>query len=217
MVFSCLGCQKPQLLRAWCTTCQLALQPNPTWWPSPTHLIRRVFAVHTIRDSNLKLLSAYKNYKGRAMKAALSLPDLGRSVDSRAHYDWILPVPDDHQRLWKRRHSAAYQLAQCVAEEHSSPIVEALARKQSPTSKQALQDGLQRRLEPPHWTIHRKIKCEHKIPKSVLIVDDFIVSGTTIHGIAEVLREGLGNHLIIDALCLGIRRIRKELDQAVRQ
>lgn len=165
----------------------------------------------------MSALYAYKNHAGRAMRQALLFQNLSQSRDQRSLYDFILPVPDDKTRIWRRRHSPAWLLAKHAADALHCPILEILERPIESQAKQAMRTGIMRRLYPPQWTLTLGEKTLPENPTAVLIVDDFIVSGTTIRGIAEVLREQFGPNLTIDALCLGIRRMRKELDEPIGQ
>ncbi len=217
MLFRCPGCSKSTLLHTYCAACTAVLQPHPTWWPSPTTAVRRVFSLHTLRDSNMAPLYAYKNHSGKAIRSALAFDRLHQCIDPRSIYDFIAPVPDDKSRIWRRRHSPAWHLAQHASRLLHSPVVEILERQTKTKDKQALLTGLARRLDPPQWRMNTSDEAHLPRANTALIVDDFIVSGTTICGIAEVLRERFGPNLTIDAMCLGIRRIRKELDQTIGQ
>ena len=98
--------------------------------------------------------------------------------------DAVLPVPLHWRRRWFRGFNQAEELARPVAQHLAAPLLTNVARRRPTRSQSGLNATKRARNLRSAFSVGGKLTSEH-----VLIVDDVITTGATIHEIARAIRH----------------------------
>ena len=158
-----------------CAKC-LAMPPRP--W-------RHAMALMALRDAGQEAIWKFKY--GNAPVMARSLAELAApllSAPEFAQSDLIVPVPLHFLRLWSRSYNQSELLARELARRLRIPWCNALKRVR-PTGHQAALDRAER-LKNLKGAF-RVRKASRVANQKILLVDDVLTTGATLHCAAEVL------------------------------
>ena len=163
--------------------------------------IRGIFPVFYSFSTTHKILSYWKDHAGNDLGRVLLSPSLKlKQLLLDMHFDLIIPIPQHEERSMKRGHASALEVAKFFSKELGTPLnPEILRLKDISGSKQANLNAWERR--------HREnpfIVDSLPAPgmKKILIVDDFITSGSTLDKAANAFLASNSN-LEIYAASLG--------------
>ncbi len=114
-------------------------------------------------------------------------------------FDAIIPIPQGYSRAFRLRGGPANRLAEILARKLQIPKVSGLAQASEAHSPQGEKVGVSRYLNRREYFWERI----EKIPKRILVVDDFWTSGQTIRAATRSLRRD--GCLFVGAFVLGLR------------
>ena len=126
----------------------------------------------------------FKFESGRSLASTLATT-MSREIGEMASETAVVPVPLHHNRLTERGYNQSSLLARKLAEEHSLRLAENITERVRDTKSQM-------NLPPPER--RRNVRGAFatvagvKMPKSVLLVDDVVTTGSTVDECARVLR-----------------------------
>jgi len=199
----CLVCREPGAAgRDLCRDCTAALpwmphactrcaQPLPTGDPVCGACLRRpppLDAVIAAFDYGFpvdRLLPRFKFHRDLAAGALLG-DCLARATTFAARPDALVPIPLHTARLRERGYDQALELARVLARRHDLPLRTDLLRRVRATSPQSRLDANARRRNLRHaFAVHRLPEA----PAHVVLVDDVMTTGATLHAAAHALRR----------------------------
>jgi competence protein ComFC len=190
----CLGCGKEGLLL--CSQCRFALKPHPMLCVH-CHRIspgfktcagcraeqnaQRIF-VASLYEGTLRSVIGRFKYE-RAVGAARALTPLLEGVLPSEHWDTIVPVPSASKRYRQRGYNPAALLADTLGVNLHTPCHTLLGRL-----GQSRQVGAKRseRLSQLKGSFYVTGACQGM---RILLVDDVVTTGATIHHCAQTLRR----------------------------
>ena len=160
------------------------------------------------------LLKAWKENRGHALNRSLFFlhPNLEREL-KEIEFDFIVPIPQNFKRSWRRGHESAFQVALYFSKNLDLSIYSLLSLTDVAPPRQATLDRWDRKYgknpfrinhELIQFLINERKWLPHSVIPKILIVDDLITSGNTISKASEVLLE-LFPHALIWAGSLGYR------------
>ena len=180
------------------------MRRNHTALLQKTEGIRSIYPVFLSFESTHRILVHWKNSGGRGLKRLLfsASPALLEEL-RKLEIEHIVPIPQYEARNLKRGHAPALDVAEWFARELGVKVErEALLLNPEPIDKQALRGVWERRFLDDPFRINPELRG--KLSGKVLIVDDFITSGSTLDKAANALL-GMNPELKIHAASLGWR------------
>jgi ComF family protein len=98
--------------------------------------------------------------------------------------DYIIPVPITRMHKWERGYNQSLLLAESMANLLSRPVLEALSRSSGDYSQAGLSRKQREQLQGQAFRLSVDISLENK---NLLLVDDVMTTGTTMHRCTETL------------------------------
>ena len=182
------------------------IQPNLSGEP-----IDSAWALYLLNDANYAILKSWKKYRGPLFDRRVIDPVKLRQAQAWAAFlpEAVVAIPQDPARSLKLGGSPAAILAREVGRSLGIPAIDLLTKRSRLFEKrQAELDVLNRLLNPMRF----EVKPAFHVPRSVILVDDFITTGHTVREAARALK--LGGVRRVGVLSLGARgtRVQKEAD-----
>jgi competence protein ComFC len=176
----CLKCSRHLEIfneKGWCSSCLKTRYSFDTAW-----------AACVYEDPLPQLLHAFK-YHDKTHLRRLFSSLLNTYIETYHipldHFDMIIPIPLHPARLRERGFNQAELLAQTVRSK--LPLRTDILTRSKFTSSQTLQEAKQR------WTnVSDAFRIVHSLDiadKSILIVDDLLTTGATVHAASETLKN----------------------------
>ncbi len=159
--------------------------------------IRGIFPVFIAFSTTHQILTYWKDYSGAELKKLLFSPtsELTKLLLQK-NFDLVIPIPQHADRSMKRGHASAFEVAQFFAELLNINIDRSIKLKEVTGIKQAnLNEWERRHSENPFiWdTNELPLRCSDSKIIKILIVDDFITTGSTLEKAANVILEKIPN------------------------
>lgn len=201
--FICPGCGDFST-RTVCPTCKDSLRRNHSARLEKDEGIRAIYPVFFSFETTHRILVHWKRSGGRGLKRLLfsASPELMGKL-RKLEIDHIVPIPQYDARNLKRGHTPAFDVAEWFAGELGVRVErEALILNPEPVDKQSLRGVWDRRFLDNPFRANEKLRDQ--LGEKVLIVDDFITSGSTLDKAANALL-GMNPELIVHAASLGWR------------
>ena len=201
--FVCPGCGDFST-RTVCNPCKDSLRRNHSALLEKNEGIRAIYPVFFSFETTHRILVHWKNSGGQGLKRLLfsASPALLEEL-RKLEIEHIVPIPQYHARNLKRGHAPALDVADWFARELGVKVEhEALILNPEPTDKQSLRGAWERRFLDDPFRVNLDLRG--KLGGKVLIVDDFITSGSTLDKAANALM-GMNPELRIHAASLGWR------------
>lgn len=214
----CLVCREPGAAgRDLCPSCTAALpwmphacrhcaQPLPTDDPVCGACLRRpppldtVIAAFDYGFPVDRLLPRFKFHRDLAAGALLG-DCLATATASAVRPCALVPIPLHTARLRERGYDQALELARILARRHDLPLRSDLLRRVRATAPQSRLDAKARRRNLRHaFAVHSPLEA----PAHVVLVDDVMTTGATLHAAAHALRRA-GVHRIDAWVCARVR------------
>jgi ComF family protein len=155
----------------------------------------RVFAITDYKDPIRALILAKKYYNiAAAYKLGILLWQLTDLHEQQ--FDYIIPVPLHWWRYAQRGYNQAAEIAYGINKQASIPVLHALKRirytvRQSELSQEARIDNVKTAFA-FNTSMHNIIQG-----KRVLLVDDLMTTGATLHACVQELRKAKPNSITI--------------------
>lgn len=166
--------------------------------------IRGLFPLFISTNHTHAVLKYWKNHGGSDLRKLLFTPETELLLKLKAlNFDALVPIPQNESRSLLRGHASALEVTRYFSKLLEAPIEqEWLKLKPESIRKQALLNEWERRFldSPFEWGSTRSIG--KKTLKRILIVDDFITTGSTLTKAANTLLAG-ATDLEIYAASLG--------------
>ncbi|VXB14305.1 Amidophosphoribosyltransferase [Luteimonas sp. 9C] len=186
--------------------CRRCAQPLPTGDPVCGACLRRpppldtVIAAFDYGFPVDRLLPRFKFHRDLAAGALLGAC-LARATVAAARPVALVPVPLHLARLRARGYDQALELARLLARHHALPLRGDLLHRVRPTAPQSRLDAKARRRNVRHAFA---VRCPSEVPAHVVLIDDVMTTGATLHAAAQALRRaGVGR---VDAwVCARVR------------
>jgi predicted amidophosphoribosyltransferase len=212
----CPSCASPDCVREG-TSPGTCLRPWESPASHPLPAIRSYAALYSLLGPSYPVLRSWKYQHGPAFdrRVLKATPQIRGFWASRGPFDAVVPIPQRFRRAWLLGGSPAEKVARWAANESQAPFLPLLrpnhgSNPGSTHSHRQAELGLLDRFS------HRlKFQVETRQVKTlprdarVLLVDDFMTSGHTLHAAAQCLR-GVGV-FDVHVFCLGVRIIRRGL------
>ncbi len=228
LLFRCSGCDRPLSLGPFfplCSLCANALRPGPRLCPccgqasescAPADCSRPWSASSAITGFHAAFLGVGQGYEilkrwkirpGQLLDERIRsrIPQSILEEFSRSPVDAIVPVPPRFHRAWEMRGGAAPRIAAWMGHLLDVPVVEGLSTL--PCSRNEARQaelGLEKRLtQAIRFGARKEILQALSRQARLLVVDDFMTSGSTVRAAAQTLvREGFGP---VRVFCLALR------------
>lgn len=217
--FICPGCQE-HTASGICETCIRSLRKNLTIQVPQEHGIRGIFPLFVSLTTTHHLLTHWKDYGGSLLQKMLFqiTPELKTELMDH-DFDVIIPIPQNEERSLKRGHASAFEVAKYFSRELKVPLsMHSLSLKPGLQIKQANLTEWERRHAPNPFqsTEFSEFPLSMMKMKKVLIVDDFITTGSTLEKAANaILEKNPGLHIY--AASLGWRpKFTKSLTKSIK-
>nr|BAL55978.1 phosphoribosyltransferase [uncultured Planctomycetota bacterium] len=136
-----------------------------------------------LRDAVLQIKHAA--YEGLAVALGRFLGYL--LTHTEVPFDVIVPVPLHWWRQWRRGYNQAEALAEGIGEITGKRVLSKVLLRIRPTSSQTWQSPTER--QPNIKGAFRAQFRGHSVPRSVLLVDDVMTTGSTLTEAARTLRN----------------------------
>ena len=200
----CPSCASPRCLQS---------KDSPCLFPwRKRDFVHSYSSRYLLVGEGLHLLRTWKKrsgyyFDGRILRSHAVLSDTWRNFRP----DAIIAIPQRPQRSWQMRGSRAEQIARWVSRQTGAPLVRALTPGPRTGPRQAQLD-LSGRLE-------NRIQFS-TVPKAtaglkrVILVDDFMTTGKTLHSAAQHLAQREISQIHI--FCLGYRPPRLRLEKEIQ-
>lgn len=132
-----------------------------------------------------RLLPRFKFHRDLAAGALLG-DCLGQATRDAARPDVLVPISLHVARLRERGYDQALELARVLARLHGLPLRPDLLRRVRATAPQSRLDAKARRRN-----LHRAFEttASNDVPEHVVLVDDVMTTGATLHAAAHALRR----------------------------
>jgi ComF family protein len=184
--FTCPGCGEASS-RVICKICLSSMRKNNQLIAPQSQGILGIFPIFISYSTTHPILTFWKDHGGEELKRILFSPssELIQNLKEK-QFDLIIPIPQHEERSLKRGHASAFEVAKLFSTVLSVPIqTDFLRLKKSQTNqmKQANLNSWERK--------HSENPFESAAfeAKKILIVDDFITSGSTLDKAAHCLEE----------------------------
>jgi predicted amidophosphoribosyltransferase len=213
--FTCPGCQESSSDLI-CKTCLRSMRKNHRMIELKTDGVLGLFPIFFSFSHTHRILRHWKLRGGKRLERLLFCPspELIETLKSM-DFEAIVPIPQDPERCLKVGHASAMEVAKMFSKALDLPILDqVLTLKSEGADKQAMRSVWERRfLKSPFVGIN---PMSSGLPERILLVDDFITSGSTIEKAARALLC-LRSDLKIHAAGLGWKpRIRPRLQEPFR-
>lgn len=164
--------------------------------------IRGIFPIFYSFSTTHKILTYWKDHGGNELRSILFTPSKKLNQQLlQMGFDVIIPIPQQDERSLKRGHASAFELARFFSQELSIQLnSDILKLKDTPTGiKQANLTAWERKYSENPFEV--KLLPASEV-KKILIIDDFITSGSTLDKAANALLA-VDPNLLIYAASLG--------------
>lgn len=205
--FTCPGCGDASH-EIVCNPCRSSFRRNDELIAPNKEGVRGCFPIFYSFSTTHKILNYWKNHGGHELRKILftPTPDLKNRL-LNTNIDLIVPIPQHEERSMKRGHASAFEVAKFFSRELGIQIEpELLILKPFHTTaiKQAyLSEWERKHSENPFQLNTKKMNMILKNQtQKILIIDDFITSGSTLDKAANALLSSNFN-LEIYAASLG--------------
>lgn len=203
-IFKCSGCNLPISYSAICADCLGRIKLNQNWLESPVHDVTAIAPLFYSISTTHTIFKAWKNNPGLLLQKKLFVMKKElRTALLGINANFIVPVPQDYERSWKRGHSSAYSAATYFSNELKLPVKNYVSLNETssgPKNKQSLREALDRSFSANPFFINQKPNEN----ETILLVDDLITTGSTLAKIADRLKESEPS-VKIYAASLGLR------------
>lgn len=170
--------------------------------PSPIQSYR---ANYLLSGNCYSLLKTWKKRRGPLLNRQLfSHSPLYQDSLELLKVDAVVPIPQALKRSWKLRGSPAELLANHYATLLKTKTLPNLMTtwEEANRSPQATRSKRERNLDANHFAIHPNFADNpERIPTKILLVDDFMTTGSTLRAAAAVLQRAGAQE--IHSICLG--------------
>lgn len=154
-----------------------------------------------LRDACLRAKTASGEPVARAL--ADLIWERNGALLREAQCDYVVPVPQHWTRRFQQAHSAPETIARRLAEHLQLPVRGTLLRKVRRTARQTGASATERRQQ--QRGAFRGRRSPDIAGRSILLVDDTLTTGSTVHAAARALKDaGAGRvHAVVAARGLG--------------
>ena len=148
--------------------------------------IRGIYPLFYSTISTHKILTYWKDHGGEELRRTLFTPSLKLlTLLQKNKFDVIIPIPQHEERSLKRGHASAFEVAKFFSKELKIPLLrEFLILKKSSGIKQANLNSWERNYSENPFLINLRLP---PTTKKILLVDDFITSGSTLDKAANAI------------------------------
>ncbi len=196
--YFCSNCWQmmPHLSRPWCPCCGLPFASPAALLHSPSHVCaacrkreppfdraRSAVAYDGVAASAIHVMKYQRRRLLARPLGALLLPLL----EELGPVDGVVPVPLHVQRLREREFNQALALAQIVCRSTGWPLWWDRLERTRPTRAQVGLDAAERRRNVREAFLVRKAEAVEG--KKILLIDDVMTTGSTVHECARVLKR----------------------------
>lgn len=163
------------------------------------------WSMYRLNDLNYEILKAWKKKRGPSFDRVVLKSEekenwLSWIDELPSQPDLIVPMPQNRARSFRMEGSRALLLARWLSQGTDLPVQELLLKEwQLFAKRQAGLDHWYRLINP----IPFRMKEDVKIPRSVILVDDFVTTGHTLREAARALK--LGGVRFVTVFSLGAR------------
>ena len=190
--FVCPGCGDPSAA-AICSVCVSTMKKNREMLLPQEDGIRGIFPLFISFHNTHSVLKYWKNHGGSDLRKFLFNPEEELLFKMRdLNFDALVPIPQNQSRNLKRGHSSALEVARFFSNLLDAPVeYDWLKLKPESNRKQALLNEWERRFldSPFEWGAIES--ANQQTTKRILIVDDFITTGSTLVKAANTLMAGM--------------------------
>lgn len=228
---TCLICHEPTACEAICEYCEPVWGPAPGLCGCArfhavegNHCEKPFVSIQATTLSigrTHQLIKAWKTYPGLKTEAAIFrkvIPDFERFLKKTGLDDLgdssrvpvLCPVPQNPKRQWRSGKFAVLDLTRVISERFGFPILGRIGALDSDAGsrKQALMGAWQRRLSSEDERFRIKSVFtqtrEGDPMRPIILIDDFLTTGSTLKSAAKVLRKNLGQRDLF-GYCVGYR------------
>ncbi|NCY12444.1 MAG: ComF family protein [Burkholderiaceae bacterium] len=140
-------------------------------------------------DASKEMILKFKH--GDQMHPAIAMGEwLAKAAsDFMPQLDVIIPVPLHYWRLWRRRYNQAALLAQKISQFTGKPVDLQVLQRVKPTHSQGHHNRTERHKNMSKAFRVSSSRREQIDGKTVLLVDDVLTTGSTIHSLATTLKQ----------------------------
>jgi len=199
--FVCPGCQEPSV-KAVCADCMDSFRKIHSPILQKNEGILGVFPVFYSLQTTHQILVHWKKHGGQGLQRLLfdASPSLIQEIRELDIQEFI-PIPQHEDRNLKRGHAPALEVARWFSGLLNQELTEdALLLNPEPGDKQAMRSQWDRRYLGRPFQANPKYRG--KLGTRILLIDDFITSGSTMEKAANALLELVPDAKIY-AACLG--------------
>lgn len=232
--FLCRGCLQPSplLLFPLCKTCGESLRVCPNLcsfcaspdcvqfshclrpWSSKPNSIQSFDSLYLLVANGYSVLRNWKKRRGWLLDRLILKKNSEKlSRWKKIQADLLIPIPQQNQRSWNLRGSPVEVFSRWISKHTNVPIYKGLVvipSTQKPQGTLSLVERLQ-----TQGLYQAKSKVDLK-SKTILLVDDFYTTGTTIQNAAKALERAGAQK--IHVICLGRRpQIRRQKSHLLKR
>lgn len=136
-----------------------------------------------------RIMNRLKSGKGAYAAEGIALLMAERARDF-GRFDAVIPVPMHKDKLKKRGYNQAQLLAETVCAELKLPLMNDALLKVKPTASMRGSDAETRRNALKDvFSVNKAAFASSDIPKTVLLIDDVVTTGSTADACASVLKD----------------------------
>ncbi len=233
LFFRCPGCDGEPEASTFplCSPCSLSLTPvdakswcscgNPSCGGSPCSEpwlkrsgVASSRALYILCPSSYRILKKWKTSKGHLWTRAVFAPEKIKSLlKELPSIEALIPIPQEDRRSWDLSGGPAYLLALAIQKQIGVPILPHLRLPEGISRRhQAEKQARQRYESPPQFCIADPMMPP---PKRVLLVDDFLITGTTVDRAVRMLRAWGVEEVHLALLGIRLSQTMGESEEAV--